>query len=184
MIIKTRKLPVVIPWAVPVIVCALLTGCTTTGLYGRNSRRLDTGIRAVSAGDFAGARLEFSALADQTDNPDAVAAGQYGLICISMAAAADIPSFMEALETLSRFPDPQRFGKQNPMLLLAGVENGIRLMEKREAEQAGQIHRLLEKNDKAGQQNEILEQSLKDLKYQLRELERIDRDLQEKRNPS
>ena len=181
--IKIMYLPRV-PWAVPVIIWALLSGCSTTGLYGRNSQCLDAATHAFSSGDLAGAKTKFSALAHNTGNPDAVAAGRYGLTCLAMAGARDIPSFLQALETLSRFPDARRFKKQNPMLLLAGVENGIRLMENRQAEQDKKIRALMEEKEQAGHQHQILEKTLKNLKYQLREIERIDRDLQEKRNPS
>jgi len=179
-----KKFSTLIPWAIPVIIGALLTGCTTSGLYGLNSQHLDTATRALSSGDLAGAKTGFTALAGHADNPDAVAAGRYGLTCLAMVAARDIPSFLEALEALSRFPDARRFGKQNPLLLLIGVENGIRLMENHQAEQNRQIRELIDEKEQAGHTNDILEKTLKNLKYQLREIERIDRDLQEKRNPS
>lgn len=179
-----KKSLATIPWAILLIVCALLTGCTTAGLYGQNSQRLDAACRAFSSGDWTEAKAEFTALADQTNTPNAVATGRYGLTCLAMASASDIPSFLNALETLSRFPDPQRFKNQNPVLLLAGVQNGIRLMEEKQEEQKGRIQTLLDEKKQAGNQNHILEKTLKNLKYQLREIERIDRDLQEKRNPS
>ncbi len=172
------------PLAAAVLLCAVATGCGTAGLYGNNSRRLDTATRAFASGNFPEAKAQFAALADQTESPDASAAGRYGLICLAMAAAEDIPSFQKALEILSRFPDARRFQQQNPVLLLAGVQNGVRLMEKRLTEQNSTIRRLSEEKDKAGMQNGILEQTLKDLKFQLKEIESIDRDLQEKRNPS
>jgi hypothetical protein len=137
--------------------------------------------------DWPRARKEFNAMAAQTKTPSAMTAGLYGLTCVDMATAADIPSFLKALETISHTPDPagiNRFRNQNPELFILATDHGIRLMEKKLKEQTDQLLRFRMEEKRFAKKTRIHRQTIKHLKHQIQVLERIDRELQEKRNPS
>ena len=169
----------------------IMTGCTTTGLYGKSSRHLNDATQAFLSRDWVRARQGFTTLAVQTPNPKAVTAGVYGLACVDMATAADIPSFVKGLSTLSQGPEGMgRFRNQNPELFFLGADHGIRLMEKKQRELSDQLHqqsdrllRLDQGEKRSARKIRALEQTIKRLKHQIQVLERIDRELQEKRNP-
>ncbi|WP_022665637.1 hypothetical protein [Desulfospira joergensenii] len=161
----------------------MLTGCTVTGLYGQRDRHLNLATQAFFARDWPRAKKRFFALAAQTQNPKAVNAGIYGLACVDMAAAEDVPSFLEALKTLSR-ESGDRFRSQDPELLILAADHGFRLMEKKQKDQADQLLRLGLEKKSSVETIKTLEQAIKRLKHQIQVLERIDQELQEKRNPS
>lgn len=161
----------------------LTAGCSTTGIYGQNIGRLDTATQAFFERNWPQARREFASLAAQSRNPDAVTAGTYGLACVNMAAAVDVPGFLKALDDFPREPD-NRFRNQNPELFIFAVHHGFRLMEKKDKEQTDQILRLGREEKSAAQTIRTLEQTIEQLKHQIQVLERIDQELQEKRNPS
>ncbi len=165
----------------------ILTGCRTIGLYGQSSRHLNMATQTFFTQDWSRARKGFNTLAAQTKNPTAMTSGLYGLACVDMATAADIPSFLKAFETLSHDPDPAggaRFRNQNPELLIIATDRGIRLVEKKLKDQADQLLRLSQEGKRSAKKIKTQEQTIKHLKHQIQVLERIDRELQEKRNPS
>lgn len=158
------------------------TGCTATGRYDPNSRHLETATQAFFSQDWPLAGKGFKALAVRTDNPKAVIAGRYGLVCLEMATAPDIPAFLKALSMASP-SGAEGFRDQNPALFILGASHGIRLMEERQKAQADRILKIRREKEHAVRKIQTLEQTVKKLRHQIKAIERIDQELQEKRNP-
>ena len=158
-------------------------GCCTTGFYGQNKQHRDMAIQAFWDRDWFQARKAFRVMAAQTEKKSAMTAGLYGLACVDMATAADIPSFLKALDTVSP-EERDRFRGENPELFIFGADHGIRLMEKKIKDQSDQLLRIRLERRRFVKKIKAQERAIKHLKHQIQVLEHIDRELQEKRNPS
>lgn len=168
-----------------VLLGGILTGCRTTGLYEQSCPHLDMATQAFLTQDWPRARKGFNAMAAQTKKFTTMTAGLYGLSCVEMATATNIPSFLKALETVSSAPaGVGRFKNQNPELFILAADHGIRIMEEKLKEQADQLRQFSLEEKRSAQKIRSQEQTIKHLRHQIQVLERIDRELQEKRNPS
>lgn len=160
----------------------MMPGCRAVGLHGPSPHRLATATQAFYDQDWTRARNEFTALAAQPPASDAAVAGIYGLACVNMATAADVPSFLEALDSFSgNGTEPYRVGPQNPELFIRAATRGIRLLEAAHTHQASRIKELSREKQRLVQKIRTLENKITTLNHQISVLERIDRELQEKR---
>ncbi len=188
-------------WRLPVVLalCGLLTGgCARPpfGTAGMENHPLKEAEAAFLQNDYKRSGRLFREVFDQGLNPDMRNAAHYGLACAKLMTAEGESAVDEALEALGAWAPLNRDAAriENPELLvraLGKVTGEARVQSRQNALKMKRMirsHRKdMEKHKKARKelQGKVarLEAAMETLLHQISELETIDQDLQEKRNP-
>lgn len=172
-----------------------LTGCSTSQLavsFSPEMQRLREGEREFEKGNYQNAENIFQEIATSNENKQARNTALYNLTCARIMTAADSDDFLSAVHLLDNWQhsSPGYIYVENPNMVVAALKAraGMILEDKAAIEEErDSAYSQVKKNKKiiARYKRQIvdLNSRLETLQHQIQELEAIDSQLQEKKNP-
>lgn len=177
------------------LILVTLTGCGTAQLavsLSPEMQRLREGEREFEQGDYQNAENIFQEITTSDGNTQTRNTALYNLACARIMTATDSEDFLSAIHLLDdwQHTSPSFIYVENPNMVVAALKAraGV-ILEDRTAieEQRDTAYSQVKKNKKiiAGHKKQIAELNsrLETLQHQIQELEAIDSQLQEKKNP-
>lgn len=166
--------------------CFSASGCRPIELRGNiqpEINDLELGENAFFQKNYRGAEMIFTRIIDKNTDPERLNSAQYNLACTRLAGSETEEEIIEAMALLKKWHLSKEAEnlRENPLLLIPGLERIVCLKEKEQRESLKKNERMVEIVNDQEKTIADLEQMIKTLKHQISELENIDQEIQERR---